>query len=243
MSKRDEIITAIQEIAERLGRAPSQAEFRKESAISWHQVYKHFRGMRAAVRAAGLEPGPRGGPLDETALVLDWAKVVRELGRLPSRAEYDERGKHHSVTLHTRLGWSQMAHRFVLLVREFHLESEWSDVVEVVRRKFPLLRRLQNPTSLKHRGTEETEEKHLAVDLRGWSQMKQEQVSRELTRTDANRINVNQINVSPGMRLGRVVTAVLAVQILMATAGSSQGAAVGIQSGCWMASAREKCSG
>jgi hypothetical protein len=77
MSKRDEIITAIRKIAERLGRAPSQAEFRKESAISWHQVYKHFRGMRAAVRAAGLEPGPRGGPLDENALVLDWAKLLR----------------------------------------------------------------------------------------------------------------------------------------------------------------------
>ena len=174
------------------------------------------------MRAAGLEPGPRGGPLDENALVLDWARVVRELGRLPSRAEYVERGKHHSGTLHARLGWSQMAHRFVLLVREFHLESEWSDVVEVVCGKFPLLRRLQNPTSLKHRGTEETEEKHVAADLRRWPQMKQEQVSRELTRTNANQINVNQINVNPGMRLGRVVAAALAVEMLMAWAAGNE---------------------
>jgi Homing endonuclease associated repeat len=139
-SKRDEIIAVIRKCAEKLGRAPSQAEFRRACKISWHQVYKHFRGMRAAVRAAGLEPGPRGGPLNEHALVLDWARVVRELGRLPSRSEYDARGKHHSVTLHARVGWSQMAHRFVLLVREFRLEGEWADVVEVVCKRYALLK-------------------------------------------------------------------------------------------------------
>ena len=92
MNKRDEIIAAIKKCAERLGRAPSQAEFRRASKISWYQVYKHFRGMRQAVRAAGLVPGPRGSALDINALTLDWAGVVRKLGRLPSRAEYCEHG-------------------------------------------------------------------------------------------------------------------------------------------------------
>ena len=141
MSTRDRIIAEIKRCAEKLGRAPSQAEFRRAAKISWHQVYKHFRGMRAAVRAAGLEPGPRGGPLNEQTLVLDWARVVRELGRLPSRAEYDAQGKHHSVTLHARIGWHQMAHRFVLILREFHLEAEWKDVEQIVVKKYPLLAR------------------------------------------------------------------------------------------------------
>jgi hypothetical protein len=139
MHKRDEIIAAIKKCAERLGRAPSQAEFRRASKISWYQVYKHFRGMRRAVRAAGLEPGPRGSALDINALTLDWAGVVRKLGRLPSRAEYCEHGVHHAGTLHARIVWSQMAHKFVLLVREFHLEREWEDVVKIVVGKFPLL--------------------------------------------------------------------------------------------------------
>ena len=142
MSTRERIIAEIKKCAEKLGRAPSQAEFRRQCKISWHQVYKLFGGMRAAVRAAGLEPGPRGGPLDENALVLDWARVARELGRLPSRAEYDARGKHHSVTLHARIGWHQMAHRFVLLAKEFHLEREWADVEQIVLRKFPLLEQI-----------------------------------------------------------------------------------------------------
>src|SRR5579864_3715552 len=145
MHKRDEIIAAIKKCAERLGRAPSQAEFRRASKISWYQVYKHFRGMRQAVRASGLEPGPRGGALDVNALTLDWARVVRKLGRLPSRAEYCEHGIHHAGTLHARIVWSQMAHKFVLLVREFHLEREWADVVKIVVGKFPLLE-----TSIQH---------------------------------------------------------------------------------------------
>jgi hypothetical protein len=235
MRKRDEIVAEIKRVAEKLGRAPSKAELCKSGRISWHQVYKHFRGMRAAVRAAGLEPGPRGCPADENVMVLDWGRVVRELGRLPSRAEYDERGKHHSVTLHARLGWSQMAHRFVLLVREFHVEAEWKDVVEVVWRKFPLLARVatgrwqlanSNP-GFTAEVAKDAKGEELAAGLRRWPQIGQGQVSRELTRTNANQINVSQINVSqinvkPGMRLGKVVAAALAVELLMSWAVRSQ---------------------
>jgi hypothetical protein len=213
MSKRDEIIAVIKKCAEKLGRAPGRAEFQRASKISWHQVYKHFRGMRAAVRAAGLEPGPRGGPLNEKVMVLDWAKVVRELGRLPSRGEYDRLGKHHSVTLHARLVWSQMAHHFVLLVREFHLQREWGDVVEIVCKKYALLKSV---------GRLPAEEERLAADQRRETQIGRELVTCEFARMEANR----------AMRLGRVVAATLAVQILMA-AGSTQQSAVSIQFSNW----------
>ncbi|MGZ4855769.1 MAG: homing endonuclease associated repeat-containing protein, partial [Candidatus Angelobacter sp.] len=178
MHKRDEIIAAIKRCAERLGRAPSQAEFRRASKISWHQVYKHFRGMRQAVRAAGLEPGPRGSALDVNALTVDWARVVRKLGRLPSRAEYCEHGIHHAGTLHARIVWSQMAHKFVLLVKEFHLEREWADVVKIVVGKFPLLGELPQRTQ------RTTEESTAAADWRRETQIGE--VGRELTRIDTN---------------------------------------------------------
>jgi len=178
MQKRDEIIAAIKKCAEKLGRAPSQAEFRRASNVSWYQVYKHFRGMRQAVRAAGLEPGPRGSALDVNALTLDWACVVRKLGRLPSRAEYCEHGIHHAGTLHARIVWSQMAHKFVLLVREFHLEREWADVVKIVVAKFPLLEDLPQRTQ------RSTEESTVAADWRRETQIGE--VGRELTRIDAN---------------------------------------------------------
>ena len=204
MSKRDEIIAAIRKCAEKLGRAPSQTEFRRASRISWHQVYKHFRGMRAAVRAAGLEPGPRGGPLNENALVLDWARVVRELGRLPHRSEYDRLGKHHSVTLHARVGWSQMAHRFVLILREFHLENEWRDVEQIVARKYPLLEQLA--TSNWQLAKPLTTEKSFEPQRTQRATEGPLVFGREFARMEANR----------GMKLGRVVAAALAVEILMA---------------------------
>jgi hypothetical protein len=207
MQKRDEIVAAIRKCAVELGRAPSKAELHQASGISWHQVYKHFRGMRAAVRAAGLEPGPRGGPLDVNALVLDWARVVRELSRLPSRAEYDRLGKHHSVTLHARVGWHQMAHKFVLVVREFHIEREWWDVLETIWKKYPLLNlernRVIGPSGDRVIGN-----------------AKAELAGRKYTRMNRNR----------GMRLGKVVAAALAIEILMAAERSIQHSALSIQS-------------
>ena len=136
-SKQD-IIDVIRKLAKELGRSPSQADMRK-AGVPWHRIYSLFGGMRPAVRAAGLEPGPRGEALNEGAMILDWAAVVRKMRRLPSRGEYDRLGKHYSGTLHARLEWSQMAHRFVLMAREFHLEAEWEDVLAIVVKRFPLL--------------------------------------------------------------------------------------------------------
>ncbi|HLK07642.1 MAG TPA: hypothetical protein VKV30_06870 [Candidatus Angelobacter sp.] len=248
MHKRDEIIAAIKKCAERLGRAPSQAELRRASKISWYQVYKHFRGMRQAVRAAGLEPGPRGGALDVNALTLDWAGVVRKLGRLPSRAEYCEHGIHHAGTLHARIVWSQMAHKFVLLVREFHLEREWADVVKIVVGKFPLLE-----TSIQQSALEDSiQQSALSIQSRNIvEEYPTETVSRELTRMDTNEnrepqsaqrntetgrpeflplIAVdNTDRQRSGMKLGKVVAAALAIEILMAAQRSTQQSALSIQ--------------
>ena len=145
-SKQD-IINVIRKLAKELGRSPSQADMRK-AGVPWHRIYNLFGGMRPAVIEAGLEPGPRGEALNEGAMILDWAGVVRKMRRLPSRGEYDRLGKHHSGTLHARLEWSQMAHRFVLMAREFHLETEWEDVLAIVVKRFPLLGRSSQPSAV-----------------------------------------------------------------------------------------------
>jgi hypothetical protein len=270
MHKRDEIIEAIKKCATKLGRAPSQAEFRRASKISWYQVYKHFRGMRQAVRAAGLEPGPRGGALDVNALTLDWAGVVRKLGRLPSRAEYCEHGIHHAGTLHARIVWSQMAHKFVLLVKEFHLEREWADVVKIVVGKFPLLE-LAKPFTAKdaqpphqaktglaggpgdakeeerktYHGDTETRRAAEAGEKEGTlgpslavkaSLVQDDNVPPHQARTGlVGGPGLRRGDFAPrdfdrgGMRLGKVVAAALAIEILMAAQRSTQQSALSIQ--------------
>jgi hypothetical protein len=229
MHKRDEIIAAIKKCAEKLGRAPSQAEFRRATNISWHQVYKHFRGMRQAVRAAELEPGPRGSALDVNALTLDWARVVRKLGRLPSRAEYCEHGTHHAGTLHARIVWSQMAHKFVLTVREFHLEREWADVVKIVVEKFPLLETSIQRSALS--GHPEESNRQKTFTAKDAEDAKDEE--RKTYHGDTETRRTEEIEHIPpmatnntdrqqgGMRLGRVVPPVMAIEILMAATGSN----------------------
>jgi hypothetical protein len=205
--------------------------------------------MRPAVRAAGLEPGPKGSALDLNKLVLDWARVVRRLQRLPSRAEYDRQGKHHSVTLHARIGWSQMAHSFVLLVREFHIEREWADVVGLVVKKFPLLGRTASGTwppanSKSGLTAKDAKDAKHAEDAKDQNPIAD---SRTGTRNhflhargaqsgvpDAWRFSRDGVEAPsavavPRMRLGKIVAATLAVQILMAAERSLQQSAIGIR--------------
>ena len=248
MSK-EEMISFIQRLAGELGRSPSQADMRK-AGVPWHRIYNQFGGMRQAVRAAGLEPGPRGEALNEGAMILDWAGVVRRLRRLPSRAEYDRLGKHHSGTLHARLDWSQMAHRFVLMVREFHVEEEWADVVGVVVKRYPLLKStqqsavsiqpLQSVDSFKevtHRGGAETRRKQdFTAENAESAEEKLESCDRVIGRSgDLNQTQhlftakdakgAKEDDGSPAwiraMGLRRIASGVLAVQMLIAMASGS----------------------
>src|SRR5579859_5530806 len=228
MSDRDRILAEINKLGEKLGRAPSQTELRRECRITWHYVQKHFGGIKAAVRAAGLEPGPKGGPLDERTLVLDWARVVRELRRLPIQAEYDERGKYTAGTLHARIRWRELGHRFVLLVRELHLESEWADVLETVWNQYPWLKHLAASNWEKMRPFENRAiPPQSAQNRRGLGAPeigrsgdlvigKTEERGREISALGAQpRVAATQER-NQGMRLGRVVAAALAIEILMA---------------------------
>src|SRR5258708_15563767 len=99
----EQIITAIQTCARKLGHPPSRAELTRMTGIAWHPIWTEFRGMRGALRAAGLEPGPKGEPPEKAALLLDWAGVVRRVQQLPSRRQYAEFGRYSSGTLHRRL--------------------------------------------------------------------------------------------------------------------------------------------
>jgi hypothetical protein len=150
---------------------------------------------------------------------------VRKLGRLPSRAEYSEHGIHHAGTLHARIVWSQMSHKFVLLVREFHLEREWEDVVKIVVGKFPLLEQQatsnwQKPFTAKDAEDAKEEERKT---YHGDTETRRTAEFLPLIATD------NTDRQRSGMKLGKVVAAALAIEILMAAQRSTQQSAVSIQ--------------
>jgi hypothetical protein len=104
---KDEILKAIRRAAAELGRAPSRGELRRITGVSHYRVLAEFRTLREAVRAAGLEPNPKGEKISTEDLLADWKRVAEKLGRRPSRAEYVREGKYSAGALTVRFGnWS-----------------------------------------------------------------------------------------------------------------------------------------
>jgi hypothetical protein len=106
-SSKEKILAAIRRAAEELGRAPSRGELRRITGISHYRVLAEFPTLREAVRAAGLEPNPKGEKISTEDLLADWKRVAEKLGRRPSRAEYVREGKYSAGALTVRFGsWS-----------------------------------------------------------------------------------------------------------------------------------------
>lgn len=126
---RQEVIDAIHTVARELGRAPSMVEFRRHSGIHQRHVDKHFDGWNDAVKAAGLEPNTRSARIDDTALLEDWGRVVRDLRGIPTLSRYAREGR-YSVEVLRRFGaWSNMPEAF----REFaDGKGGWADVVALL---------------------------------------------------------------------------------------------------------------
>src|SRR6476646_10677083 len=110
---REKILAAIRRAAAELGRAPSRGELRRISGVSHYRVLAEFRTLREAVRAAGLEPNPKGEKISTEDLLADWKRVAEKLGRRPSRAEYVREGRYSAGALTVRFGsWSGIGNTY-----------------------------------------------------------------------------------------------------------------------------------
>ena len=102
---------AIRRAAGELGRAPSRGELRRITGLSHYKVLAEFPTLREAVRAAGLEPNPKGERIETDALMEDWKRVGEKLGRRPSRAEYVREGRYSAGAFVARFGsWGEIHH-------------------------------------------------------------------------------------------------------------------------------------
>jgi Homing endonuclease associated repeat len=107
---KEEILAAIRRAADELGRAPSRGELRRITGLSHYRVLSVFPTLREAVRAAGLEPNPKGEKISTEDLLADWKRVAEKLGRRPSRAEYVREGKYSAGALTVRFGrWGRIS--------------------------------------------------------------------------------------------------------------------------------------
>jgi hypothetical protein len=107
---KEKILAAIRRAAAELGRAPSRGDLRRITGVSHYRVLAEFATLREAVRAAGLEPNPKGEKISTEDLLADWKRVAEKLGRRPSRAEYVREGKYSAGALTVRFGsWGRIS--------------------------------------------------------------------------------------------------------------------------------------
>jgi hypothetical protein len=136
MTTKEEIMKAIKECAAELGHAPKIVELIKMRPINRGCIYRRFGNYRDALAACGMEGSGPGYQTELQCLFLDWAGVVRKLGRLPTMSEFDVHGKYSAQPLLKRYRkWSEVAAGLQDYARETGLETEWSDVMDAILRR------------------------------------------------------------------------------------------------------------
>jgi hypothetical protein len=130
MPDKYQIVSSMEKIASKLGRAPSQKEFNSLSDISTYHVLQHFRSWNDAVRASRLRSYTLKIKPKDYALLEDWGRAVRRHRGVRPRRVYSREGKLNPRTLEKRFGpWSRLPETFRNFARR---KREWTDVVSLL---------------------------------------------------------------------------------------------------------------
>jgi hypothetical protein len=134
---KQQIMAAIVECEDQLGRAPSFIELAKMKGVSRKQVRWHFGNYRKALKACGAQGchGGGGSQIELETLFKDWALVVRELKKIPTTSEYVKAGKYSQTPLMTRFGvWANVPAGMKVFAQQKGWTKEWKDVLEIIER-------------------------------------------------------------------------------------------------------------
>ena len=132
---REEILTAIRECAEKLGRTPKHSEIQAMFPnVTRTIVRRRFGKMMVALEHLGMKPCGPGFRAPMPALFQSWAAVVRRLGQVPTLVEYELYGGYSRIPLLTRFkSWLNVPKAMERYVMEEGLGEEYQDVLEIIR--------------------------------------------------------------------------------------------------------------
>jgi HNH endonuclease len=132
MSK-EEMVAEMNRCAAELGRPPKRAEFEEMSDVSLHQIRKGFGNYAELLAASGVQREGCGYRASMQSLFADWARVVREKGKIPTMTEYEVEGKFSIAPMIRRFGaWKQAPAGMLEYARQQGLEAEWEDVLKII---------------------------------------------------------------------------------------------------------------
>jgi hypothetical protein len=140
---KEEVIAAIKECAEKLGHVPCRKELQKIAKISIRSVRKTFGTYTQALHECGMERRGSGYQVSMEELFVEWATLVRRLGKVPTITDWEMRARHSIRPLVNRFGgWPKVPGGMLEYTRKNGLEGEWKDVLDlasayVARRRGP----------------------------------------------------------------------------------------------------------
>ncbi len=130
---KEEIIAGVKECTARLGHAPTVAEFHEMSKVTKRQVRKNFGSHTRMLAESGVEREGSGYPISMQSLFLDWARVVRSLGKVPTVIDYERLSKYSARPLFDRFrSWRDVPEGMLQWARQEGLEEEWKDVLDII---------------------------------------------------------------------------------------------------------------
>jgi hypothetical protein len=129
---REEIMTTIQECTAKLGHVPSFPEL-QQMKVSKRAIRANFGTYTEALKACGLERRGAGYEVGQKQLFLDWARLVRQLEKVPTITDYEQHGEYSLSPMMRCYGsWKQLPEGMWEYAKKEGLESEWGDVLNVV---------------------------------------------------------------------------------------------------------------
>jgi hypothetical protein len=132
MSK-EEIMDAVKKCAAELGHAPNVSELRAFTKISKNQIRKSFGTYTQMMAASAVQREGSGCVVELKSLFLDWAGVIRKLGKIPTMSDYELEGRYSVRPLVRRFRtWSQVPAGLYVYAQQEGLEGEWKDVMEIL---------------------------------------------------------------------------------------------------------------
>ena len=132
---KEEILKAIKELAGELGHAPHLRQLREKTGITEKKISKLFGNYSNALLECGLERFGNGLKVEMEKLFMEWAAMVRELGKLPTLAEYALRSRYSTRPLITRFeGWKHVPGGMLQYAEESGRTAEWQDVMDVIKK-------------------------------------------------------------------------------------------------------------
>lgn len=133
---REQILAAIRECAAELKRNPRISDLARMKKINYGVVEGRFGRWSLALRAAGLKPQGQGIRNAPDALLLDWARLARKLGKLPPLALYKSRGRYSLGSFRTNFGyWSHVPRLFHSFAVNKGIAAQWKDVLAMIAEK------------------------------------------------------------------------------------------------------------